>query len=133
MQEVGYSGERELAWVLRWGLSRILRVRGAGEEKRGLVDFELFEDWRGREKSESHCSYALQRGLKTDALCFSCSPVFPAASYPPTHFHAFTAACGPELQPILVNLFGLFSRLTAHSHLGGCVSLASLLGRELMY
>jgi len=51
-QEVSYSGERELAWVLRWGMSRVLRVRGVGEEKRGLVDFEIYEDWRGRERSE---------------------------------------------------------------------------------
>lgn len=52
-QEVSYSGEREIAWVLRWGLSRILRVRGLGEEKRGLLDFGMYEDWRGRERSES--------------------------------------------------------------------------------
>ena len=50
---MSYSGERELAWVLRWGVSRMLRVRGPGEELRGLVDIDVYEDWRGREKSES--------------------------------------------------------------------------------
>lgn len=62
-QELTFAGERELAWVLRWALARVLQVRpvvapgqaAKGEhvpldEKRGIVDFERYLAWRERER-----------------------------------------------------------------------------------
>lgn len=43
------------------------------------------------------------------------------------HWHAFTALLGPDLQPIFNDLFSMFSRLAAHSHVGGCVRSFNLL------
>ena len=123
-------------------MSRVLRVRGVGEEKRGLLDFDVYEDWRGRERSEFDLlllNGEVERkkvvlasvgfeSTRADLVFVRFLPS--AASYPPTHFYAFTAAAGPHLQPMIVDLFGLFSRLTAHSHLGGCVSTFLLSSRR---
>jgi hypothetical protein len=131
-QEVTFSPERELAWVMRWAMSRVLQVRGAvddghgghvpgtREERRGLVEWEVYEEWRGREKGELSSSLESHVRLLIELPLFS--PSIEAANYPPLHFRAFTAMLGPRLQPMFLDLFTLFSKLVAYSHIGGCVS-----------
>jgi hypothetical protein len=58
VEDVKFAGECEIAWLLRWGMGRVVRVeRGARDgvkrEVRGLLEWERYEDWRGRERSRS--------------------------------------------------------------------------------
>lgn len=52
-----FAGVCEIAWALRWGLARVVRVEkegmdgwGVGREGRGLLSWDRYEDWRGRER-----------------------------------------------------------------------------------
>jgi hypothetical protein len=53
LQELAFVREYELAWLLRWALSRITRVReGTREVSHGVLEWEVYEEWRGRERGE---------------------------------------------------------------------------------
>lgn len=57
VEDMRFAGECEIAWLLRWGLARVVRVGnrgidGSNEESRGLLDREKYEDWRGRERGQ---------------------------------------------------------------------------------
>lgn len=53
-QELPYAKPHELAWFLRWALSRVVRVNDVtGEELHGLFEWGVYEEWRGRERGES--------------------------------------------------------------------------------
>ena len=50
-QDLRLAKEYELAWLLRWALSRVVRVReGTREISHGLLQWEIYEEWRGRER-----------------------------------------------------------------------------------
>lgn len=49
--DVRTAREHELAWALRWTLSKVWRVQhGTGITMTGLLDWDAYEDWRAREK-----------------------------------------------------------------------------------
>jgi hypothetical protein len=57
-EDISFAGECEIAWLLRWGLGRVVRAErtgreGASREVRGLLEWERYEDWRGRERGKS--------------------------------------------------------------------------------
>lgn len=53
-QDVQFANDHELAWLLRWALSRLTRVReGTREAYHGCLDWDMYEEWRGRERGES--------------------------------------------------------------------------------
>ncbi|WVQ96362.1 hypothetical protein IAU59_003467 [Kwoniella sp. CBS 9459] len=95
-QEVRFAKEHELAWLLRWALSRITRIKEkAGGKKvvHGVLEWEAYEEWRGRER---------------------------AASYPTDAFPFLAIILPNEVYDlILTPLFHLLSRFAAHSHLSG--------------
>ncbi|WVF68828.1 hypothetical protein IAT40_003601 [Kwoniella sp. CBS 6097] len=95
-QEVRFAKEQELAWLLRWALSRITRVKeraGGKEIVHGVLEWEAYEEWRGRERSASY----------------------------PTNAFPFLAIILPNevYDLILTPVFHLLSRFAAHSHLSG--------------
>ncbi|OCF77681.1 hypothetical protein I204_01679 [Kwoniella mangroviensis CBS 8886] len=93
-QDVTFAKEHELAWLLRWSLSRITRIKeGVREICHGVLEWEAYEEWRGRERAS---------GYPTDA--------FP--------FLAHTLA-NEVYTFIMTPLFHLLSRFAAHSHLSG--------------
>lgn len=52
--DLQFAKEHELAWLLRWSLSRIVRLKdGTREACRGVLEWEAYEEWRGRERGES--------------------------------------------------------------------------------
>lgn len=91
-----FAHPQELAWFLRWSLARVVRVKGEpmvlGDafelEQRGLIDWEDYEDWRGKERAA---------GWQADA------------------WNEFVTALPPVLALCLRSLFDLLARLTAHS------------------
>ena len=57
VEDMTFAGECEIAWLLRWGLAKVVRVdktgrEGGTKESRGLLDWGKYEDWRGRERGE---------------------------------------------------------------------------------
>ena len=52
-QDLQFAKEHELAWLLRWALSRITRLKeGSREVCHGLLEWEVYEEWRGRERGK---------------------------------------------------------------------------------
>jgi hypothetical protein len=52
--DLRYAKEFELAWLLRWALSRVTRrAEETKEVLRGLIEWDAYEEWRGRERCES--------------------------------------------------------------------------------
>ncbi|WRT69392.1 uncharacterized protein IL334_006376 [Kwoniella shivajii] len=94
LQDVKFAKEHELAWLLRWTLSRITRMKeGIKEICHGVMEWEAYEEWRGRER---------------------------AASYPTDAFPFLALILPNEVYNlILTPLFHLLSRFAAHSHLSG--------------
>ncbi|OCF39995.1 hypothetical protein I317_06192 [Kwoniella heveanensis CBS 569] len=95
-QEVRFAKEHELAWLLRWALSRITRIKekaGGKEVVHGTLEWEAYEEWRGRERAASH---------PTDAFPFLA-----------------VILLNDVYDLILTPLFHLLSRFAAHSHLSG--------------
>ncbi|KAF5343677.1 hypothetical protein D9758_014682 [Tetrapyrgos nigripes] len=129
-EEARFAGMHELGMCLRWGLARVVRIQtyssgepttpspgeggNLGTELRGLIPWEHYTHWRDQEA---------------------------ALGYPPTHFATFlTSSPGiiynipgststssdihaqslpSPLPHILLSLFSLFARLTAHSASSG--------------
>jgi hypothetical protein len=54
-QDLRFAREHELAWLLRWALSRVTRVaEGTQEVCHGVLEWEVYEEWRGRERGKRH-------------------------------------------------------------------------------
>lgn len=99
-EDLKFAGEHEIAWLLRWSLSRAVRVNGDSQqgpnpiggdlpfEMRGLLDWERYEDWRGREQ---------------------------AFRYDPLHFDHFYHGLPPVLRDILAQIFALLMHLAANA------------------
>ncbi|KAI0357161.1 hypothetical protein OH77DRAFT_1451388 [Trametes cingulata] len=90
-EEARLAGPHELGMTLRWGLARVVRWVG-GHQVRGLVSYDAYSQWRDSEA---------------------------ALNYPGLHFSAFLEPLDPLLRSILVGLFTLLSRFTAHSASSG--------------
>ncbi|ORY34991.1 hypothetical protein BCR39DRAFT_462229 [Naematelia encephala] len=102
-QDILYAKEHELAWLLRWALSHLARIReGTREVLRGMIEWDVYEEWRGREKSANYRSDAYPH----------LSALVPTEIY----------------QLLLTPLLHLLSRFAAHSYLSGLTphALASL-------
>ncbi|WVO13648.1 hypothetical protein L204_101269 [Cryptococcus depauperatus] len=93
-QDLTFAKEYELAWLLRWALSRIARFNeGARVICRGVMEWEVYEEWRGRER---------------------------AANYPADAFPFLSQLVPLDVYDlILLPLFKLLSKFAAHSHLSG--------------
>lgn len=106
LQDVQFASDQELAWLLRWALSRLTRVREGGRELcHGCLDWDMYEEWRGRERSEF---YLLSKANRT------------VAKYPFDAFTAFSTILPADVFHFIVNpLFDLLSRFAAHSHKSG--------------
>ncbi|GMK54845.1 hypothetical protein CspeluHIS016_0114310 [Cutaneotrichosporon spelunceum] len=102
-QDIRFASDQELAWLLRWALSRLTRIReGTREMCHGCFEWDMYEDWRGREK---------------------------AAKYPLDAFDQLQDILPPDVYNHIVEpLFALLSRFTAHSHNSGLTphALASI-------
>ncbi|WVQ75289.1 hypothetical protein IAR50_004903 [Cryptococcus sp. DSM 104548] len=94
LQDIKFAKEHELAWLFRWALSRITRVKeGARIVCHGVMEWEVYEEWRGRER---------------------------AAGYPTDAFPYIKQLVPPDVYNlILAPLFHLLARFAAHSHLSG--------------
>ncbi|KAH9896000.1 hypothetical protein C8Q73DRAFT_789784 [Cubamyces lactineus] len=90
-EEARLAGPHELGMTLRWGLARVVRWVG-GHQVRGLVSYDAYSEWRDSEA---------------------------ALNYPGLHFSAFLDPLDPLLRSILIGLFTLLSRFTAHSASSG--------------
>ena len=117
VRDLAYAEEHDLAWMLRWALSKIVRVKeGTGDVCHGLLEWEVYEEWRGRERGSSEC---FKLGGSDP----------PAASYPRTAFpHLFALIPAEVYHDVLLPLLKLLSRFAAYSHLSGLTphSLSSL-------
>ena len=51
-EEARFAGPHELGMCLRWGLARVVRIFG-GQEVRGLLSYDHYEDWRETEAGMS--------------------------------------------------------------------------------
>lgn len=52
-RDLAFAREHDLGWMLRWALSRIVRVKeGTREVLHGVLDWEVYEEWRGRERGK---------------------------------------------------------------------------------
>src|SRR4051812_32615833 len=74
-QNMRHAHPHELAWFLRWALGRVVRlqrteayaadtVQGARPEvdharAKGLLEWDDYEQWRGRERGMSRCGLAI--------------------------------------------------------------------------
>lgn len=66
-QDIKVAMEHELAWLLRWALSRLVRKReGTGETLHGVLEWEIYEEWRGRERGA--LDLATRSDLKGDVM-----------------------------------------------------------------
>lgn len=55
IHEIRFAKEHELAWLLRWALSRIMRIKeGTRINCHGVMEWEVYEEWRGRERGKHH-------------------------------------------------------------------------------
>jgi len=51
LEDLRFAREYELAWLLRWALSRVVRIKeGSHERLHGVIEWEIYEEWRGRER-----------------------------------------------------------------------------------
>ncbi|ODN78262.1 hypothetical protein L202_03911 [Cryptococcus amylolentus CBS 6039] len=94
LQDIKFAKEHELAWLFRWALSRITRVKeGARVICHGVMEWEAYEEWRGRER---------------------------VAGYPADTFPYMKQLVPPDVYTLILSpLFHLLSRFAAHSHLSG--------------
>ncbi|WVR08331.1 hypothetical protein IAU60_005384 [Kwoniella sp. DSM 27419] len=94
VRDLAFASLNEVAWFLRWALARITRVRDDTHEVcHGVLDWEVYEEWRGRERAASY---------RLEAFPFL-STLLPAGVY----------------ERIVAPLFRLLSRFAANSHLSG--------------
>ncbi|KLT40277.1 hypothetical protein CC85DRAFT_322125 [Cutaneotrichosporon oleaginosum] len=102
-QDIRFASDHELAWLLRWALSRMTRIReGTREVCHGCIEWDMYEEWRGRER---------------------------AAKYPFDAFNQLQSILPPDVfNHIVEPLFSLLSRFAAHSHNSGLTphALASI-------
>jgi len=110
-QDLQFAKEHELAWLLRWALSRITRLKeGSREVCHGMLEWEVYEEWRGRERGQFY--------LTVD--CCTTTADMIAAHYPLDAFPYLSSLVPPDLyNRVLTPLFQLLSRFAAHSHLSG--------------
>ncbi|KIJ44471.1 hypothetical protein M422DRAFT_252076 [Sphaerobolus stellatus SS14] len=101
-EEARFAGPHELSMTLRWGLARIVRIY-SGQETRGILAWEHYLRWRESEQ---------------------------AASYPQAFFHTFLPFLPAQIQPLLMSILSLLSRLTTHATSSGLTpaTLAALFG-----
>ncbi|TYJ51313.1 hypothetical protein B9479_008121 [Cryptococcus floricola] len=94
LQDIKFAKEHELAWLFRWALSRITRVKeGARVICHGVMEWQVYEEWRGRER---------------------------VAGYPADAFPYMKQLVPPDVYILILSpLFHLLSRFAAHSHLSG--------------
>ncbi|ORX38018.1 hypothetical protein BD324DRAFT_608403 [Kockovaella imperatae] len=93
-QDLQFARDYELAWLFRWALSRITRIReGSREICHGVLDWDAYEEWRGRERASS----------------------YPLDAFP--YLSAIVPA--PVFHQILTPLFSLLSKFAAYSHISG--------------
>ena len=53
LEHIRFAKEHELAWLLRWALAQVVRLKeGTKEMLRGMMEWEVYEEWRGRERGE---------------------------------------------------------------------------------
>ncbi|OBZ73366.1 hypothetical protein A0H81_07159 [Grifola frondosa] len=90
-EEAKFAGPHELGMCLRWGLARVVRIV-RGNEVRGLVAYANYVEWRDAEA---------------------------ALHFPIHHFSAFLSPLPSILRSLLLGLFTLLSRFTAHSASSG--------------
>ena len=51
IHDLKLAKEHELAWLLRWALASLTRIReGSGEVLHGVMEWKVYEEWRGRER-----------------------------------------------------------------------------------
>ncbi|WWD20031.1 hypothetical protein CI109_104504 [Kwoniella shandongensis] len=94
LRDIQFAKEYELAWFLRWAISRIKRVKeGTRDLYHGVLEWEVYEEWRGRERAA---------GYPTDAFPFLA-----------------VILSGSVYGQVIVPIFHLLSRFAAHSHLSG--------------
>ena len=105
-----YVREHDLGWLLRWALSRIVRIReGTQEVLHGVLEWEVYEEWRGRERGE----------LADFSFCARLQ-LMPASNYPHDAFPYLSALAPAKVYHIILKpLLRLLSRFAAHSHLSG--------------
>lgn len=115
IEDITFTGECEIAWLLRWGLARVVRAErtgrdGTSREARGLLDWERYEDWRGRERGQSAdgehwaVSAAHHHGWSSAV-----------SQYDPRMFDAIYRGLPDILVTILKELFNLLMHLAANS------------------
>ncbi|TDL17053.1 hypothetical protein BD410DRAFT_901675 [Rickenella mellea] len=100
--ECRFAGPHELGMVLRWGLSRVVRIVN-GQELRGLIAWETYLEWREGEE---------------------------AGRFSPTDFTKFIPLLPVPVRSLILTLFTLLTRLVAHSTSSGLTppTLSSLFG-----
>lgn len=83
-----------------------MRIReGTGEVSHGLIEWETYEEWRGRERGE---------------LVYPWILLMVAANYPHDAFPYLSGLVAVEVYHIIISpLLSLLSRFAAHSHLSG--------------
>lgn len=53
-QDLPFAKVHELAWFLRWAMSRVIRINEVtGDEVHGLIEWGVYEEWRGQERGQS--------------------------------------------------------------------------------
>ena len=108
-QEARLAEPHELGMTLRWGLARAVRWV-AGHEVRGLVSYEAYHLWRDAEAGACRNCWCAGRGGT------HCSA---ALNYPGLHFSSFLEPLDTLLRSLLIGLFTLLTRFTAHSSSSG--------------
>jgi len=134
-QDLRFAKEHELAWLLRWALSRISRIKEATREVlHGVMEWESYEEWRGRERGAlflvqinvTSCQTELLTSCQLPSRCFP----FPLDSRPrclssrPDSSHASPLASRRTLPLIRTHATRLILPLCA-SHLQYSLDLAS--------
>ncbi|EGN97329.1 hypothetical protein SERLA73DRAFT_169698 [Serpula lacrymans var. lacrymans S7.3] len=90
-EEARFAGPHELGMCLRWGLARVVRVEG-GQAVRGLIAWDHYIYFRDTEEERK---------------------------YPSAHFATLLPPLPSVLRQILLTLFSLLIRFTAHSSSSG--------------
>lgn len=106
-QDVTFASDQELAWLLRWALSRMTRVREPTREIcHGCMDWEMYEEWRGRERGEQTHNKGTANSV--------------ASKYPLDAFPNLASILPADVYHYIIQpLFALMSRFAAHSHNSG--------------
>lgn len=108
-----------MAWLLRWALSRVTRQRSdTGETCRGLLDWDVYEEWRGRERGGWSLPNPYIQIVAAGSRMRRYSS-HSASGYPADAFPYLSGLIASPVFLLLQPLFHLLSRLAAHSHLSG--------------